>query len=171
MARWEGWSSGPWGRGSWGTAVDIAEPTQVSATGQIGRATVVADAPVVVSGVSATVILRDVIIEADNNANTGSIFAVGDVGDVTEFIGEANVYPTGVFGTGQLGEAESETVNLVPVTGVQATGYLGVAEPDAEGTAFPTGVEATGGVGNGRFILVWGEIDTSQDANWKRIAS
>lgn len=170
MARWEGWSSGPWGRGSWGTAVDLAEPTQVSATGQIGRATVDAKSVVVVSGVSTTVILRDVIIEADNNANTGFVFATGYVGDVTT-VGEANVYPTGVFGTGQLGEAESETVNLVPVTGVQATGYLGGAEVDAEGTAFPTGVEATGEIANGRFVLVWGKIDTSQDANWKRIAT
>ena len=171
MARWEGWSSGPWGRGSWGTAVDLAEPTGVYAVGHIGRATVDAKAVVVVSGVSATVILRDVIVEADNNANTGSVFATGLVGDVTEFIGEANAYPTGVFGTGQLGEAESKTVNRVPVTGVQARGYLGVSEPDAEANAYPTGVEATGEIANGRFILVWGEIDTSQDANWKRIAS
>ena len=170
MARWEGWSSGPWGRGSWGTAVDLAEPTQVSATGQIGRATVVAKSVVVVSGVSATVILRDVEIEADNNANTGFVFATGYVGDVTT-IAEANVYPTGVFGTGQLGEAESKTVNLVPVTGVQATGYLGVSEPDAEANAYPTGVEGIGGVGNNRFTLVWGEINTDQDANWKRIAT
>ncbi len=170
MARFEGWGSGYWGRGSWGTGVDIAEPTSVIAVGQIGRARVDAKSVVAVSGLEATVILRDVIVEADNNANTGSVFATGHVGNLT-MVGIANVYPTGVFGTGQLGEAESETVNLVPVTGVQATGYLGGAEPDAEGTAFPTGVEATGGVGNGRFTLVWGEIDTSQDANWKRIAS
>ena len=170
MARWEGWSSGPWGRGSWGTAVDLAEPTQVSATGQIGRATVVAKSVVVVSGVSATVILRDVIVEADNNANTGFVFATGYVGDVTATAG-AKAYPAGVFGTGQTGVAESKTVNLVPVTGVQATGYLGGVEPEAEGTAFPTGVEGIGGVGNNRFTLVWGEINTDQDANWKRIAS
>ena len=170
MARWEGWSSGPWGRGSWGTAVDLAEPTQVSATGQIGRATVVAKSVVVVSGVSASVILLDVEIEADNNANTGFVFATGFVGNVTALAG-AKAYPAGVFGTGQAGVAESKTVNLVPVTGVQATGYLGGAEPEAEGTAFLTGVEGIGGVGNNRFTLVWGEINTDQDANWERIAS
>lgn len=170
MARFEGWGSGYWGRGSWGTGVDIAEPTSVSATGQIGRATVVADAPVVVSGLEATVILRDVLIEADNNANTGFVTGTGLVGDLT-MVGEANVYPTGVFGTGQTGMAESKTVNLVPVSGVEGTGYIGQIEPDAKGTVFPSGVEAIGHVGNGRFILVWGEIDTSQDANWKDIAT
>ena len=76
-----------------------------------------------------------------------------------------------MFGTGQLGEAGSKTVNFVPVTGVQARGYLGVSEPDAQGRAFPTGVEGIGGVGNNRFTLVWGEINTDQDANWKRIAT
>ena len=86
-------------------------------------------------------------------------------------VGEANVYPTGVFGTGQTGMAESETVNLVPVSGVEGTGYIGQIEPDAKGTVFPSGVEAIGHVGNGRFTLVWGKIDTSQDANWKEIAT
>ena len=86
-------------------------------------------------------------------------------------VGEANVYLTGVFGTGQTGLAESKTVNLVDVSGVQGTGYIGQIEPDAKATAFPSGVEAIGRIGNGRFILVWSEIDTSQDANWKDIAT
>jgi hypothetical protein len=34
-----------------------------------------------------------------------------------------------------------------------------------------TGVVGTGDVGNGRFTLVWGLIDTSQNANWVQIAA
>jgi hypothetical protein len=34
-----------------------------------------------------------------------------------------------------------------------------------------TGVSAAGAVGNGRFTLVWGLIDTSQNANWVQIAA
>jgi hypothetical protein len=48
---------------------------------------------------------------------------------------------------------------------------LGSETVIADANVYVTGVSATGECGNGVFTLVWGLIDTSQNADWVKIAA
>jgi hypothetical protein len=60
--------------------------------------------------------------------------------------GTANVFPTGVQATGQIGTA-TVSADSVPVTGVEATGAVGTVTVAAGATAVVSGVQATGQIG------------------------
>lgn len=76
---------------------------------------------------------------------TGLVGASG-VGSVT-VTGEANVSPTGVSGTGQVGTATATPRIVVDVTGVVAQGFVGSMSTGGNAFVQPTGVAGTGGVG------------------------
>jgi hypothetical protein len=92
------------------------------------------------------------------------------LGEETVIAG-AVVEPTGVDATGQTGTVIVISKAVVNVVGNVGTTQLG-SETVIAGADVPvTGVVGTGDVGNGRFTLVWGLIDTSQNANWVQIAA
>ena len=47
-----------------------------------------------------------------------------------------------------------------------ATGAVGTLSATSDANAYPTGISATGAVSN---LLIWGEIDVSQDPDWTGI--
>jgi hypothetical protein len=95
----KGWNSSSqgWGGGSWGQ--DEGLP---SATANIGTISIVADANVVVEGVTAT----------------------GSIGSVT-VIAEANIAAIGVAGTGAVSPVTVIAESNAPVTGLEATSSVG----------------------------------------------
>ena len=88
----KGWNSSSqgWGGGAWGE--DEGLP---GATGNVGSATVNADANVPVTGLTATGAVGSVTVTADANANVTGVSGTGAVGSVT-VTGTANVSVTGV---------------------------------------------------------------------------
>jgi len=103
-------------------------------------------------------------------------------------IGEANVFPTGLEATSEVGNPTVKTDAILSVTGVEATTALGIPSVSTEVNAsvtgvagttgigvvsiittvnlYPIGVQATGRVGD---VSVWGLIIPSQTANWAEI--
>ena len=73
----------------------------------------------------------------DNETNVGAV----------SVIAEANVYPTGLEGTGAAGTVTVDAEANVPVTGLEATASSGGVTVIAEANVYPVGQEATGAVG------------------------
>ena len=92
----------------------------------------------------------------------------GDVGfgllGTPTITGDANVTLTGVQGAGQIGTTTMQFG--ARVTGVQATASLGNAFVRINKQVTVTGVSAIGRV---QTPLVWGNINDSQDPNWRII--
>jgi hypothetical protein len=93
--------------------------------------------------------------------------ASGELGTVSEVIGKAVVFPTGVEGTTALGEEIARAGASVVVGGVEAEGFVGVASPQSNNNLSVTGVEATAiiedvGVKNVNYVGVTGVVGTSQ---------
>jgi hypothetical protein len=61
----------------------------------------------------------------------------------------------------------SEGVTIIP-TGLTSQGLIGQITVGLGADVFPTGVSVTGSIGD---ILLWQEVNTSQDPNWTRIAA
>jgi hypothetical protein len=147
-------------------------------------------ASVELQSVSASGELGAVATQTVNYVMTTGVQGVGTLGVVTEVIGGTNVIVSGVLGTTALGEEEIDGDANVTVTGVQAQGFLGTVDVAGQVVVNVTGVvgtifegetdesgkaivTVTGVVGVGRVSrpLVWGLIDTSQNANWMPIAA
>ena len=61
----------------------------------------------------------------------------------------------------------SAGVTIIP-TGLTSQGLIGQITVGLGADVFPTGVSVTGSIGD---ILLWQEVNTSQDPNWTRIAA
>lgn len=141
-------------------------------------------------GVEASAELGVATTRTVNNFQVTGVEAVGEIGVATEITGGTNVLVSGVLGTTALGEEEVVADANVTVTGIQATAVLGTVDVDSKAVVNVTGVVGTifegetdesgkafvvvtGVVGVGRVSrpLVWGLIDTSQNANWMPIAA
>ena len=81
--------------------------------------------------------------------------------------GDANVYPTTVAGTTELGSLGIICDNNIGVTLDAATGGLGSLTPTGTASVVLTG---TSGTGETSQILVWGEVDDTQDPDWSTIS-
>lgn len=156
------------------------QPSGVSSVVYLNDAIAQANADVPVTGVEAvdnaigtvTIYLQkfvDVVgVQAANDVGTVEIDAKGntDVTGVeaifaTDFsvdlvVGKANVFPTGVTGTGELGEAEIDSKATVYPTGVNASVSLGVVIPSSDNIITVTGFALTASLG---------EEGTQADAN------
>jgi len=78
---------------------------------------------------------------------------------------EANVE---IKSTGGVGSATAGISTVVLPTGVQATGAVGTLTVALSAVASVTGVSASVSTSN---VLVWSQIDTSQNPNWVEIAA
>ena len=78
---------------------------------------------------------------------------------------EANVE---IKSTGGVGSATALISTVALPTGVQATGAVGTLTVALSAVASVTGVSASVSTSN---VLVWSEIDTSQNPNWVEIAA
>ena len=142
MALLYGWGRETWSSGPWGQPAALAV-TGVQAAGAISSASVVVDTTEEVTGVEAA-------------------SAIGTVTTVTNTL----VVATGVQSAGAIGSATVTTEIVTPVTGVEAVGEIGDV---GKGVSFVvTGVEAASFV---KTPNVWSVIDTTQNANWVRIAA
>ena len=142
MALLYGWGRETWSSGPWSQPAPLAV-TGVEAAGALGSESVKIDVTIEVTG-----------LEIANSIGTVSV--------VTDSILTA----TGVQGAGAIGTATAVTEIVTTVTGVEAVGEIGDV---GTGVSFAvTGVEAAS------FVLtpnVWSVVDTTQDANWVRIAA
>ena len=89
----------------------------------------------------------------------------------TGAVGQANVgvptaQPSGLSATAGLGTVSTITSNIFSVTGLSATGTLGTVTPAAKAAISVTGISATGSVSN---VVLWGEVDVSQTADWQLV--
>jgi len=136
---WTGWSSGPWSRGAWGTDVVIAVVSGVGGTTGLGTTSTITDNRFPATGVSATGAVNDVVVSIPKIFSVTGVFGTGD-------LGEARVEETWTgWGSGpwSRGTWGADTVIAV-VSGVSGTTALGEEEITAGATASPSGVEATG---------------------------
>ena len=142
MALLYGWGRETWSSGPWGEPAALAV-TGVEAAGAINSASVVISTTEEVTGLEIA-------------------SAIGTAAAVSNTILSA----TGVQGAGAIGTAAAATEIVTSVTGVEAVGEIGDV---GTGVSFAvTGVEAAS------FVLtpnVWSVVDTTQDANWVRIAA
>ena len=142
MALLYGWGRETWSSGPWSQPAALAV-TGVEAAGALGSESIKIDVTIEVTG-----------LEIANSIGTSTVIA------------EVNVSATGVQGAGALGTATVLTVIVTEVTGVEAVGAIGDV---GKGVSFVvTGVEAASFV---KTPNVWSVIDTTQDANWVRIAA
>lgn len=170
--------------------------TGVAGTGQVGTVTVTADYVQYVTGVVglAELSARNQFLGGPLGFSSfgtvpfgGGIVALSNV--VVDVTGDANVYPTGVEGTGQEGTVAVGIGVEVFVTGVSGTGQTGTLDAigDANVTPAPvtgigrvgkvtifldiqvlvTGVQATGQIGN--VNVLWLGIDTNQTPDWNAV--
>jgi hypothetical protein len=96
-------------------------------------------------------------------SGTASTISQGD----ETVTGDANVYPTGVAGTSALGTLTLVTNNVIAVTTDALTSGLGSLTITGIANITLTGVVGTGGITS---VLVWGEIDSSQDPSWSGVS-
>ena len=80
-----------------------------------------------------------------------------------------DVSVTGVVGTSALGSETAAAGAIMAVTGLAGTTALGSESVIAKAVISLTGVSATGETST--FGLVWGNIDTSQTANYSNIST
>jgi len=130
-----GWGESPWGSGR----ISLAEMQ-----GQIGSVIVNTNA-VLVTGVSATGFVGDVIVPQGVSVSVTGVSATCSVGTVTIGLGIS-----------------------VSVTGVSATCSVGTVTIKIGSTVFVAGVSATCNVGT---VLVWGQIVPAQSPDWIEIAA
>lgn len=130
-----GWDENYWGSGR----INLAEMQ-----GQVGSVIVNTNA-VLVTGVSATGFVGDVIVPQGVSVPVTGVSATCLVGTVTVGLGIP-----------------------VSVTGLSATCSVGTVTIKLGSTVSVTGVSAQGNVGS---VLVWGEIVPNQSPNWIEIAA
>ena len=171
-------------------------PTGVFGTGQVGTVQAIADIVVPVTGVAAVAELSaknrylggffgfsplgntpfggaywqlsDVIVDVTGDANvfpTG-VFGTGEIGDAFVGIG-VEVFVTGVFGTGETGTTTEIGDANVPLTSVTGTGRIGRVRVDLDISVFVSGVQAVGQIGN--VNILWLGIDTNQTPDWNAV--
>tara|TARA_Y100000004_G_C8845904_1_gene382534 strand:- start:486 stop:854 length:369 start_codon:yes stop_codon:yes gene_type:complete len=80
-----------------------------------------------------------------------------------------HIVPTGVSGTSALGSESTTADAITAVTGLAGTTALGNESVIAKAVVSLTGVSAT--CETSTFVLVWGNIDTSQTANYSNITT
>jgi|TARA_R100000482_G_scaffold85340_1_gene34156 hypothetical protein len=80
-----------------------------------------------------------------------------------------HIVPTGVSSTSALGSESTTADAIMAVTGLAGTTALGSESVIAKAVISLTGVSATGETST--FGLVWGNIDTSQTANYSNIST
>ena len=162
-----------------GVEADCIESTQY---------TVRSGASVAVTGVEGVGTLGEEEVSAEVRVFPTGVEGVGELG-TADVNAKATVFIIGVVGTGQLGEAEVDSKGTVVVTGVEGTGEvetvvvrggayvtttgvvgtteLGETEESGQAVVLNvSGVQAQGRIGK---VLIWGDIDTSQNANWGTI--
>jgi len=125
--------------------------TGVSATGDVGSVTTITDQNVSVTGVSATGNVGTVTISIGRNVDVTGVSATGRVGSVT-VTGTASTSVTGVSATGSVGSVTVSIGINVSVTGVSATGSVGSVTLVTGANVSVTGVSATGNVGSVSFV-------------------
>jgi len=108
---------------------------------------------------------RGVIVAGKANVFPTGLEVTGEVGTVS-VDGDAIVPVTGVQSTGAVGSASVRTVNSVPVTGVSGTAAVGSVTVVATANVYPVGVSGTGEVGP---VLVWGVIVPDQTPNYVNV--
>ena len=142
MALLYGWSRETWSSGPWSQPAALAV-TGVEAAGALGSESIKIDVTIEVTG-----------LEIANSIGTVSV------------VTDAILTASGVQSAGAIGSATVTTEIVTPVTGVEAVGEIGDV---GKGVSFVvTGVEAASFV---KTPNVWSVIDTTQDANWVRIAA
>ena len=100
------------------------------------------------------------------NVNVTGLSAISNLSLPTQKA-DANINVTGLAGTTTLGTAIQKTVNKVIVTGISATGS--VTSPNISGKAnFSIIGVSSSGLTN--VVLIWGEVDESQNANYNEIS-
>jgi hypothetical protein len=129
-----GWGEDPWGE----SLADL--PT---GTGQVGSVIVTADAPVPVTGVSASAFVGTVTTTAGADIPVTGVEATGALGTVV-VSGAATVALAGVFASGEVGSVATTAGANVLVLGVSAAAVL---TP----------------------VLVWAVVDDSQIPNWQNV--
>ena len=108
---------------------------------------------------------RGVIVAGKANVFPTGLEVTGEVGTVS-VDGDGIVPVTGVQSTGAVGSASVRTVNSVLVTGVSGTGAVGSVTTVAPANVYPIGISGTGEVGP---VLVWGVIVPDQTPNYVNV--
>jgi hypothetical protein len=103
-----------------------------------------------------------VIVEGGVISSPTGVEGTGELGDVT-IRSATTVTVTGVAGTMAVGDAEGQAGANVDVTGVFAAGSVGSVTITGSATIIPAGVFATGQVGQ---ALVWGRIVPDPGTVW-----
>lgn len=137
--------------------------TGIEATASAGTVAVGIFARVAITGVEATASVGTALVAANCNTSVSGVSASGSVGDVTS-TSTANVTPTGVSASGAVGTVATQFSYYV--TGVSATGAIGTTSIQAGARVYVTGVQAVGIV---QSVLVWGQINDNQNADWQPI--
>jgi hypothetical protein len=102
-----------------------------------------------------------------DGANGSTTFTNDGIVEAVTVTGAANVFPTGIAATGELGDVEVGIRVIVPVTGLESTGNVGSVVVVADSNVSVTGLNATGEVGA---VFVWSEIDPNQNPNWTGVS-
>ena len=142
MALLYGWGRETWSSGPWGQPAALAV-TGVEAAGTISSASVVIDTTEVVTGLEVASAIGAVTAVTDSLVVVTGVQSAGAIASVTTNI-DLVVFATSVEAVGEI-----TSVGLgftIPVTGIEATSFVKTAN-------------------------VWSTIDTTQDANWVRIAA
>ena len=164
-----GWGEGRYGVGVWGTGqIDVSvSVTGVQANGQTGTPTFRLNIRFPVTGVEGNSDLDPVGVAADaDNISPAGFQNTVDLGQVTA-ASSALIFATGVEGIVFEGETEESGEGFADVTGVVGTVAVGSVIVRIPEDVFVTGVQAKGKIG--RRVLIWSEINDSQDANWEDV--
>ena len=104
-----------------------------------------------------------------DGANGSTTFTNSGFVQAVTVTADANVFPTGVDATGEVGTPTISGDANVPTTGLPATGSVGTVSitADANVSLTNTNLVATGRLGN---VFVWGEIDPNQTPGWTGVA-
>jgi hypothetical protein len=141
----------------------------LEATGSVGSVSVVAEANVFPTGVSAAGGIGSVVVNAGAVIDIPSgLQAQGFVhGGFIEVNADATAPVTGLEATVSVGSVTVETKTFVFVTGLEATADVGDVAVVAKANVSVTGVSASGLVNH---VLVWGPIVPNQNAGYNPIA-
>ena len=167
VVAYTGWGAtgSTWGVQTWGQTTGSID---IVGTGAIGTVTVEIDVAVVPTGAYGIGVVGTVAVDLRTTAELTGVYATGCVVQFSGWGACNTTWGYQGWGVSEGVNTLQSTSNVVPVLGFSAIGYVGSVTTTQGATAYPTSVYALGEVGN---LNIWGIIDTTQNANWRRIAA
>ena len=121
MANVTGWGRGTWGEGAWSEEAPVLV-TGLSATSSVGSVTITASALVAEDAVTGTGAIGDVTSDTFQVARPTAVTGTGEV-TAPSIVGDASFSITGVAGTSALGTVDAKSVVELS-SGVTAQGFV-----------------------------------------------